>query len=233
METEIATHQAAQLIRLHAKHGIFERLHHGATRKPAQAAALGRRARILRILFGKRTEVGYGAILLQLGQHLIGTLPGGRHLCLPGIGGDVNQDMARLALLRLTIVIQIPGIRLTHLFITDTDLVQQGLLAQHHIIHTHPLGCLELCVMAVVIGLDSFWSKLHLCQIISRAQQHFIHITHFLHGRNPAIGGILAGDTGQAHGRHDLLQRNVQPQATLELLRTQALRGHITVIQCA
>ena len=101
MVAKPALHHLADAAGLEGECGIGKRLDHGFAAEKAQVAALGRRARILRVLlgqFGKALRLG-----LDVLEQVFGLLPGCSQCRRIGFFVSGNQDMAGAARFRLAI----------------------------------------------------------------------------------------------------------------------------------
>ena len=106
MPAEIGLYRPDYIALLRGEHCIFERLdHRTVARKKAEIAALTGGTRIVRILFGDFRELRRS--LARLCCNVFCLLFCRCLLLFAGVGFDGDQNMARLALFRLAVLLEI------------------------------------------------------------------------------------------------------------------------------
>ena len=219
---ELGLHRPANLALLHAEGGIGERRHIHLALRPAEVAALLRRARILRELLRERREILAALRALQNGFGL-----GLDRRILLRIG-DLQQDVPHAALLGLRIALRRLGLLLLEerLELRIIDAHVRGELGEAHldIAQVHRFGRHVVGLVRIVIGLDGRLIGRRLGGILRGRQREPGELA--LLARECAQAGELGGghETRAVEGHVELAQLHVAPEQRLDFRDRAALR---------
>ncbi|MNM84759.1 hypothetical protein D3C81_968570 [compost metagenome] len=212
----------ADLAILERVHRVLERLDQRAPAHEAEVAALLGRARILRLLL---RHVGKGRGMLaqffqQPGRLVLGGLAfGSRRILRRG-----DQDMAGAALLVGTEARDIAFVVGLQLFRRDRLRGGKRFARQHQVFDLGLLRHRECRLVAVIVSLQRGGIGLYLGGVAGRLEHQRLHIALLVTHGDQALEQRLGHECRGGHRCAQLLRRQLEAHAGIELLGRHALR---------